>query len=485
MNRVSTALCRVTTVLVFLLAAMGSPAPLLGAPAPASPVASPTDLPPAVADAIVAAQAALPRKRDLNADQRKQAEDLLRDALSDDRLASEEVAKLQTFREAAEHMRDSELETPVAPKDTAQEFADWRAKLPQNASVDRLADMVEEQRNQLVAAQDALHATEDALEKATDRPDALREELTTARAQADEKATPVQAAPQSLKDVASLRAQAAQRLARCRIAALEMEQRTLEPRLRSLFAQRSEHRREVDEHSQRVHLLENMVFDRASSTVADLAAKLVQDRDELVAQKAEPPLAQVASATLGLGNDLVATLKRMGDLRDLRNGYASELTDTTQAEKNTQARIELGGISEEVGALLLAERRKLKPLAMLDRDLAALRAELAQTKLSLLDLRAQEDGLENMDAAIAHTLTQSGQLPVLSGELHDRLRGLLTTRGDVLTRLIAAKSRQVQLLGDSEQQLAGLADHTKALLGPCSTRTCSAPRATPRSAPTG
>lgn len=448
---------------ILLLSGLGCQAvlaqPATGGTALAHPDVS---LPPSIAAAIKDAHAALPRKQGLTADQRKQAEDLLRDALADDQQANDEVVKLHAFEDAAEQARQNER-TPSASKDTAPAFADWQAKLPQDASTDRLSDLLEQERGQLASAQDGLHSVEDALQKISDRPDALRDELAAARAESDT-TTKAASTPSGLQEASTLRAQAALRLRRCRVAALEMEQRTLEPRLRALFAQRSELRRDVDQHGQRVHLLENIVLDRANSNVADIVVRLTHDRDALVADKASPSLEQVATATLDLGNDLVATLARTGSLRDQRNEYASERAAAEKSGKTAQARIELGGSSEEVGALLLAERRKLKPLVTLNHGLAALRDELAQTKLSLLDLREQQDGLEDMDAAIARTLQQSGQLPVLTGPLHDKLQSLLATRSDVLTRLISAKSRQAELLSDAERQLAGLTEHTKALL---------------------
>ena len=420
------------------------------------------DLPPALSDAIKTAQAALPRKRDVDADQRKQAEELLRDALADDELASEAVVQWQTFRDVVQQARGEAQRAQTPAKDTGMALADWRAKLPQDAGTDQFSDLLEQERNQLTAAQDSLHALEGELQKQTLRPDSLRDELAAARAQPRSPAAAAPSASPTLAEAQRLRALAAQRLQRCRLAALEMEQRSFEPRLRALFAQRSDRRRDVDEHGQRVHLLENMLLDRANSVVTDLATRLSQERDDLATAKAAPILLDSATANLDLGRDLVATIKRVGALRDLKNAYTSARADSEQAVKNTQARIELGGVSEEVGALLLAERHRLKPVATLARELASLRNELAKTKLELMDLREQQDGLENTDAAIAVALKQAGQLPVITGDLHDGLQRLLNTRSDVLTRLVSAKSRQVSLLGDSEQQLAGLvASNTK------------------------
>jgi len=432
---------------------------------PATPAAAApaNDLPAALSDKINEAVAALPRKRDLTAEQRKQAEELLRDALADDQRASEEVARAQALRDAAAQARADTRRDES--RDNGLALADWRSKLPQDATSERLGDLLEQERNQLGASQDALRNLESELQKQTQRPDALRDELAAARAESDKAAsTSVTATgPAALVAAATLRTQAAQRLQRAHLAALETEQRTFEARLGSLFAQRSERRREVEEHGQRVHLLENMLLDRANSSVADLATRLAQERDALVASKAVPVLLDAANANFELGDDLVATIKRAGALRDAKNAYTSERSEVDQALKNTLARVDLGALGEEVGALLLAERRKLRPAAALEHEVAGLRNELAQTKLGLLDLREQQDGLGNLDTAVATTLTHAGELPVLSGELHDNLRRLLATRGDVLTRLVSVKSREAQLLADAEKQLEGLSKSSRHL----------------------
>lgn len=428
-------------------------------------VAPDPNLPAALSDTINTAIAALPRKRDLSAEQRKQAEELLRDALVDDQRASDEIARMQMLRDAGAQARDTAQRSEAATKASGLAFTDWSSKLPQDASNERLGDLLEQERNLLSAAQDALRNLEETLQKQTQRPDTLRDELASAREESAKgiAAYPTPGAPASLSAAASLRTQAAQRLQRAHLAALETEQRTFEPRLRALFDQRSERRRDVDEHGQRVHLLENMLLDRANASVGDLATRLTQERDELVAGNAAPVLLEAANANLELGSDLVATVKRAGALRDMKNTYANERTEIEQALKSTQTRIELGALSEDVGALLLAERHKLRPVAVLEHELANLRNELAQTKLGLLDLREQQDRLENLDGAIAATLTRAGQLPVLSGDLHDGLRRLLATRSEVLTRLVSVKSRAAQLLADAEHQLAELTRTTTTL----------------------
>ena len=456
-------LCKPAFLLAAVFAATSLPA--------AQPVRTPVTqsipaqpaLPPALDASINAALSALPRARDLDAEQRKQAEDLLRDALTDDQAAGDAVAARQGYLDAAQKAVPADAASPVSG-DSGQSFADWRARLPNDEDATQLADLLESERNQLGAAQASLHNLEDALQKQTQRPDAMRDELAAARA-AQPAAPVANNTPRTLAAAMRLRAQAAERLQRCRIAMLETEQRTYEARMRDLFAQRTAARRDIDEHGQRVHWLENMVLDRYASRASDLVTRLGAERDKLDAEQAAPVLRDTAAGNLALAQDLAATIKRNASLRDLQNEYTTERSDTEQAAKNTRARLDLGGVSEAVGALLLAERRKLKPLSALNRELADVRNELAQSKLAAIDLRERQDRLENMDGAIAATLARAGQPPAITGPLHDGLERLLTTRSDLCTRLIAAKTRQIAIAEDTEQQLAGLIASTSALNG--------------------
>lgn len=447
---------RLMAALAFGLAVALPAASALPAAAPNARPAEAQELPPPLDDAINAALAALPRARDLNPEQRKQAEDLLHDAIGDDQAASDALAGRQAFLDAALKTTSAEAATSSASTDAGQSFADWRARLPNDEDAARLADLLESERDLLGAAQASLRSLEEALQKQAARPDALRDELAAARTETAAEPRPEANTPRTLAAAMRLRAQAGERLQRCRIAALETEQRTYEVRMRGLFAQRSATRRGIDEHAQRVRWLENRVLDRYASEVGDLLTRLAAERDRLDGEQAAPVLRETAAANLALGEELAATIRRNASLHKAQADYAGARADAEQAAKNTKARLDLGGVGEDVGALLLAERRKLRPLNALQRERVDVRGELAQSKLALLDLREKQDLLENMDGAIAEALARAGLPPALTGALHDGLERLLAVRADLYTRLIAAKTRQTAIAEDAEQQLSGL-----------------------------
>jgi len=425
--------------------------------------APPTEASPALDDTIDKALSALPRSRDLTADLRKQAEDLLHDAQNDDRAASDAIARRQYFLDEAAKAAPIDATTTLSGSEAALNFADWRAKLSNSDDVAPLSALLESERNQLGAAQTALRDLEDRLQKLTQRPDSLREELVAARAGQPPNPQPNADTPHTLATAINLRNQAAERLQHSRIAMLETEQRSYEARMRSLFAQRSTTRRNIDVHGQRVQWLENMVLERYASQISDLLARLANERDQLDSAQATPVLRQAATDNLAFGQELASAIKRTASLRNLQSAYTRERSEVELATKNTRARLELGGVSEEIGALLIAERRRLKPLSALDRNLTDMRNELARSKLAAIDLREQQDSLENMDRAIAATLARAGQPPAISGPLHDGLERLFVTRDDLYTRLIAAKTRQIAIGEDAEQQLIALIASTGTL----------------------
>src|SRR6185503_2350549 len=130
--------------------------------------------------------------------------------------------------------------------------------------------------------------------------------------------------------------------------------------------------------------------------------------------------------------------------------------DTAQALTNTEERVRIGGVTEAVGLILLAEQRKLRPLAQLKRELVAVQTELARTRMELVDLREQQNALGDIGANVDETMAALN----VSGEVQDKVRAglyrLLTTRAEMLPRLSVQETRLTTLLADTEQQLANL-----------------------------
>lgn len=422
-------------------------------------------LPASHAEEISAALATLPTQQELTADQRKRAEEILRQALTDeqyaDRLNDQWVELRQTSARAETDAR--RLEEALIRDNTADLLA-WRAALPERATIEQLEILLARERDALNSAQNAANALRTELNQQTTRPAQINQELESARAALAnpngklEETTP----PAALANALRLHAQTTERLAFTQIALLETENRSYEPRMRLLSAQLRERQRQVAERSQHVKALENLVLDRTGAAVTDTQARLKRERDEVANRP--PALVNAAEINITLGKELASAVKRLGEVRLLKEEFSAAHAEAAQALTNTNERLKIGGVNETVGLILLSERRKLRPLPVLKHQLAALQTELAQMRIRLIDLREQQTMLNDIGTVVNRELGNATDEPVANmSELHRDLYRLLTTRAELISNMTAIQTRLSTALGETEQELRALTDTTATL----------------------
>jgi len=361
-----------------------------------TPAASP-GLPPAQSQEITAAAQSLSKHRGLDAETRKQAEDLLHQAQDDDSRADQLAQQWQTLNQAAASA-DSDaqkLEDALTHDDSAA-LAAWRAALPESATVEQLEALAAHEREAVADAKASVSAIENELALQTMRPAQLHDELTAAHAMLDANATPTTASG-ALAQAQRLRAQAAQRLATIQVALLSLENRSYEPRMRLLSAQLRERQRAVVSLGQHVTLLEALLLGRTGAEVEALRSRVTRELSEVDPRSRS--LIDAANANGELVARLADTVHAIGTLRAQKLDWDTALRDTSQALKNTEERVNVGGNAEAIGLILLAEKRKLKPLPVLRHELGELQNDYAQTRLSLIDVREQQNALTDLGAA--------------------------------------------------------------------------------------
>jgi len=432
-------------------------------PAAASASTLPS-LPPSHASAIDEARRAATRSHEVGSDVRKAVDDLLQQASEDEAAADQLVAQWQSLNQTAAgaDAEAQKIEDALATSDT-NALLEWRASLPERASVDQLETLLAHERDDLGAAKSAAAALQTELDRQTLRPTQLRAEITAAQATLDGSR---EAAPggssNALTQAHSLRNQAAARRATVQIALLNLENRSYESRMRLLSAQLRDRQRLAGETAQHVAALEALVLDRTGAVVAELRARVTRERDQAIAQFRL--LADPANANLALVDQLAGTVNGLSELRTQNKDWTDWQRETAQALKNTEERIRVGGISEAVGLILLAEKARLKPLPLLKRALARLQTDLARTRIGLIELREQQDNLADLGGAVTQALAR---LPEPSRErLNDLRTGmfrLLSTRADILPVLIQQQTRLAAADGDAEQTLRELVAATERL----------------------
>lgn len=452
-------------------------APAFAAPAPAAksvtasaaqPTAAAPAFPPSQASAVAAALRALPvAQRQLDADSRKQTEDLLHQAQADETRANELEQQWQTLSQtAAGADADAQKLEESLAVDSGEAMNKWRAALPERATVEQLEALLARERGAATDARAAVTALESELARQTTRPAQLRDELAAAHAALDSSQAALSATNKSvapaLAQAQRLRAQSAQRLATIQIALLNLENRSYEPRMRLLSAQLRERQRAALLAGQRAGALENLLLDRTGAQVRALQARVAQERESIDPRARS--LIEAADANSALVARLADAVRDTSDLRTRKQGWDRAVNDTAQALKNTEDRIRIGGVNEAVGLILLAEKRKLQPLDRLRRQLSDLQTRYAQTRIGLIDVREQQGEIGDLDAAADAVLTRLPKLPPERVKtLREGLYRLLATRAQVLVQLGALQTKLASAQGEAEQELRGLVESTAKL----------------------
>ena len=175
-------------------------------------------------------------------------------------------------------------------------------------------------------------------------------------------------------------------------------------------------------------------------------------------------LADAANTNVTLTNQLAQTIARLSDLRTQKQELDSTRQETEQALENTNERIRIGGVSEAVGLILLAEQRKLKPVSLLKRQFAELQTELAGARMDLISVRERQSALTDIDGLVDATLARLTNLPdERRADVRAKLRDILDTRAEIVTQLTAQLRRLADTLSDVEQEQTEVTNITSEL----------------------
>lgn len=422
-------------------------------------------LPPGLAPALEAARKALAEQKSLAADDVRAATEALDAADADERKSETLLVERQTLRDAAAKADtdNAALDQALARDDTAA-LLTWRASLPERASVEQLEGLLGRERAALADARAAVNTLQSDAARQLERPAQIRKELKNAQAQIAAPADADKAADKTagvVADAKRLQHEAARRLAQITVAKLEDELRSYEPRLRLASAQLRENQREAAQRQQKVDALQNLILDRNTAVASAINERMRKEADAFA--PAGPALAAPARQNVAYADELSRATRRLAEIRVLREDYAKNRIATEQALKNTKERVDIGGVTEAVGLILLAEREKLQPAAALKRKLAALQTELAQAKIRLIDLRELGTSLDDPAARVDEQVKLLPPGTENTTALRQSLFRVFGARAEVVAQLSLAQRSLADALADTEQELKSLTDASAAL----------------------
>ncbi len=415
--------------------------------------ASETIVPPSLESAIQR----LRERSDIPVEQRDARLAVLDSAAAVDREADQLLAQREQLLADVAAAR-SLLDAPELPN-LAAELLRWRSSLPARAS---LEDLEQLRALELAARDDLLTAMQQAvsrIETLRQRPGALRRDLAAA-------AQPPLTTPQPdpADPVAMVLGQAEARRDAARSALLRSELDDADLLLRAAERQQRERQQTLLLREERIAVLETRIAEQSDQEILALLEQLREDLQRLDAAPAL--LREVAAENVAIGERMLQQSRRLSQLREEDLRLERRAQEVARALSSARARVEIGGITPAVGRLLMAERRKLPAAAEIETQLRAVQSELVEVRLAQLAVGDEREVLTSINTAVRDRLG-GDQDQVQLGDPASRttLIDLHLRRAELLPRLEQQQQRLATGLEAAERHLRQLGNDGRALSG--------------------
>jgi len=382
-----------------------------------------------------------------------------------DSAAEERLARIDRIQRDAEQ---AEAEIAVAQPSNASaaavELLRWRGSLPQRATLNQLEQLLAVEHSARGSLRDSLDRLSAQTQELQQRPAALRREIMELRTRLDALTAPETAGgPSDRSDqVERLVVLAEIRSLRAALSAALTEQARLDTLLRGADGRKRERQRLLAQRGERGSILEQLIAERS---VSQLTAELEGLRGiAAIHASALPAIRDLAAENLASGEALAQLTRRLTQLREQDQAVEADASAVANALQNAKARIAVGGVTESVGMLLLAERRRLPSPNTLGARLSELQREVADMQLLQIGLTEEIDNLADLGAAVARLSKSDGESEAaLKPEQHAVMIELLLSRGELLPRQLQVQERSLEVSQHSEESLAQLLADSVAL----------------------
>jgi potassium efflux system protein len=339
---------------------------------------------------------------------------------------------------------------------------EWTARLPEDASVETLEMALEQE---LIAADQLrtrINQLTESIGEGLSQPSRLANRLAELERRQEELRAPVAVTEgESTELTEARRARAAAE--RRRIAAeMALTQAELDlgsglQQLKELELRALRHRLALRE--PRPALLQERIAETSRNELDSLSTRLSA---RLAAQSGAIPAndkvaLRVAAENEALVNELVAGFEKLAAQRRIIAQDDELLERDRSGLRDSLARVELGGQSEQVGAWLWAELRRLEPMAVLSDRLVRVRELLGEQRLRLIAIKETQRELANVDELVT-TLRQVSPAQDEEDASADTggrelLADLLEERSALLAELEPLMWRRIAALEQTERNL--------------------------------
>ncbi|MCK9489265.1 MAG: mechanosensitive ion channel [Xanthomonadales bacterium] len=286
----------------------------------------------------------------------------------------------------------------------------WLARLPARADVATLEVLLEGERSTIAGLYADIERVSADLASTVSTPMQTLQSQADLRQRIDELATPLAAPEDQAEPLAQARR--VRRSAELQLRRAELELRSLEQtaagqRQEVLDLRLRELRQRLAGHQPRLSLLQERIAAAGRAELEALLARL-EAAEQATPADADQVTSHLAADNRELGQRLLADHEQLDRERSQRNDALAESERLAETLRNTRARLELGGRSEQVGRWLWLERSRLPARARLQEQLDQVQTTLAQLRVDRVWINEEQTGLGNIPAAVTRLREDSG-----------------------------------------------------------------------------
>jgi potassium efflux system protein len=406
-------------------------------------------------DSIEALITAVESREGLDDEARSRAMDQLTDAIA--QLSSRDAAATAAARYAQQNSE--------APEEAARlrEALDRPAVPPQSiADLGVAAETSLQELEQALARANAVRAGAETrlteldatLAVQVERPDIARQRINELRATL-EQLSGVLAAPAAadepalLADARRLSTRARRNARTAELNRLEQELLSHSARIELLRAQRDMAAREVNENRNRTELLQEAVNSRRQ--LAAEQARSSAEEEELAMAGKHPVVRAIAERNRELSSELPAVAASIEQTTDeLRR--TEELAEYLQQSiARSRRQLEVGGVTQVIGRLLVEERRNLPNVTGYFGDVRERRKTLSRIGLAQVRIEEERRQLSSLDDAINKSMADVSDEELDAeqmAEIRDSVSGLLASRRELLGQVADTYRTYLRVLGE-------------------------------------
>lgn len=388
----------------------------------------------ATAEQIQAKLTALVANRDIPEEERKQAQDLYQQALS-------QLQAAKTYADSLTNFQQLQQSAPAEVAHLQQKLNSESLALPLvNASVEELSRRLAQTQGDLSSAQERVIELEQQLTLQQARPKIIPGELEGLRQQVADLENKLRnnaatAATPLLAEARQTFLNAQRHALNQQISALEQERLSYEARLSLLNARRATATQAVGQARTQIQQLQDLLSSRRRDEAAAVVEQTAQVKQQVVAK---PTVIQTLADENAATSHRLAELVQQSDTINVEQVQISErLSQLMERLLGVKQQLGIAGSSDALGPILLEERRNLPEIAHYRQRVEALQQRIIQTRLEQYRAVESLNQARDIQAALKK-ITDQLDAEKIRTEREDvvaQARSLLTDRQELLKKI--------------------------------------------------